>query len=63
MLKVLYKNMCVSIQCSAGDDGDSALVELVNPLSLLDGQLHREQQVLPGAVQVDREHDLGSVRD
>ena len=55
--------MCILIQSSAGDDGDSALVELVDPLTLLDGQLHREQQVLPGAVQVDREHDLCSIRD
>ena len=55
--------MYILIQSSAGDDGDSALVELVDPLTLLDRKLHREQQVLPGAVQVDREHDLSSIRD
>ena len=55
--------MCILIQSSAGDDGDSALVELVDPLTLLDRKLDREQQVLPGAVQVDREHDLSSIRD
>ena len=61
MLQGFVKN--ILIQSCAGDDRDTALVELVHLLSLLDGQLHGEQEVLAGAVQVDWQHDLGSVRD
>ena len=62
MLKVKSK-VSISVQSSAGDDGHSALVELVYLLALLDGQLHGEQKILPGAVQVDWQHYLGCVRD
>ena len=50
------------VEGGAGNDGDASLMELVDLLSLLGRQLHGEQQVLSGAVQVDRQHDLGRVR-
>ena len=37
-------------------------MELVDLLPLLGGKVHGEQQVLPRAVQVDRQHNLGRVR-
>ena len=49
------------VQSSAGDDGDPSLVELVDLLSGLDGKVHGEEKVLPGAVQINRQHDLGCV--
>ena len=57
------KICCVrSVECSAGDDGDAPLVELVDPLPLLNLQIHREQQILARAVQIHWQHDLGRVR-
>ena len=51
-----------SVEGGAGYDGDAPLVELVDPLPLLDLQIHGEQQILARAVQIHRQHDLRRVR-
>ena len=50
------------VQSRAGDDGDSSLVELVDLLARPGGKVHGEEQVLPGAVQIDGQNNLGGVR-
>ena len=49
------------LYCGAGDDGDSSLMKLVDFLSLLQRQVHREENLQPGGVQVDRQYNLDSV--
>ena len=49
------------VESRAGDDGDSSLVELVDLLAGLGRKVHSEEKVLPGAVQIHWEDNLGRV--
>ena len=49
------------VESRAGDDGDSSLVELVDLLAGLGREVHSEEKVLPGAVQIHWEDNLGRV--